>query len=662
MGERHQALLIGRVSRRDGTSRYRCIAALHDWCDGETPIRNAHRFSLIAKQPDNASLIREELQNYPENVEKLPKAPCPYALSLLEMAWTAHESKRGVVRHANHLEVDCMQNESLWSCIDCTSGVTVIDVTDPQNLAICFVLSDEPLSSKQYLLWGDDSDADEDDEDWVEAFRLLDRIPIISLDVLAETFPMDFNPLISSGEPVSDPDKPNHTVELPTLATLALNQAVHHAVENDQLGLLEHVFDVPGKLQSVLLQLKKSPKFPSNAAAFFSKAFRTLPINSKELDLSGYNFSGKQVVEVIGDLDAVETLNLSHNTIIDKNGLYEILLHLRNLRHLNISSTSLSNDDLRSLRQDHHPLFSRLHHVFHPFFISARDPSPNPFTVQIELVGQLYSSCWGRRISYWIPFINANSLPGKFTDLFEQLTVRANGLHTPESGIRVILASGMETLHGPAPAEEWSHRRISTFPRKGVAETWRKEGYVLILRGAEEQGTYGTAWEYGIFSCRPKNVFAAEVESQQEKDCLVQDQEHYVQEVLDFGTFFKRLESEGYAVDQGKLQLLLDTVQTHPRLKLSTLEGCLATLARRDWDCWRYVRQCQSVVKRAGDGLLSQQVSLLATLRTPAQLDDCFAQVAGESMGRSNQPFFLLRPSDKHVPGRRGDMDPVRKE
>ncbi|TFK23426.1 hypothetical protein FA15DRAFT_620886 [Coprinopsis marcescibilis] len=611
MGERHQVLLIGRVRRPDGTTRYRCVAAIHDqWCYGVTPLRKAYRFSLLAQQPDNASLIHEELQNYQENVEKLPLFPCVYISSLLEMVWAENTRDRRLVQSINKLQVDFLQTQSLWNCLDNNTGLTVIDVTDPRNLAICFVTNDKALTPKLYLLslYGPEIDDREivrnlDDEE-NEAVQLLDGIRIIPQNVLAETFPLSFERLSSSGEPVNDPDRGEHPDELPTLVTLSMHQAVRQAVEDDRLELIEHILDLQGMLQPVLLQLKKSPKFPASAARFFSKAFSTLPNFPKELDLSGYNFSGKQVVELAGDPDAVESLDLSHNSVIDKDGLYEILLCLGNLKYLNIFSTSLSNSDLRSLLQDHHSLFFRLHHVFHPLLISARDPIPNPLSVRIDLGnGRDYSSYWGRQLSHWVPFISGDALVGKFNDLIEQLTVQDKekhghysfGIGTSESAIRVILASGVDTLHGQGTAEEWHQRRISTFTRNGLAETWMKEGYVLIFRLRQNSTEYKLEWEYGVFSSRSANATAAEVGPQQGNDCVAEDQmrfaetqpqEDYVQEVLDFATFFKRLETQGYSVSREKLQSLLDTVQAHPEVHLTTLEGCLESLATEDDYKW----------------------------------------------------------------------------
>ena len=92
MGQRHQVFLIARVkSKAHGETlaetRYRCIAALHhQWCYGRLPLRAARRFLTLAKQVDNAQIIREELRNFDNATSS--KIPCPYSLFLLASAWT----------------------------------------------------------------------------------------------------------------------------------------------------------------------------------------------------------------------------------------------------------------------------------------------------------------------------------------------------------------------------------------------------------------------------------------------------------------------------------------------------------------------------------------------------------------------------------------------
>ena len=93
MGQRHQVFLIARVNSKAHEKTptkiryYRCIAAFHHrWCCGRLPLKAARRFLTLAKQKDNAQIIREELRNF-DNATSL-HVPCPYSLFLLATAWT----------------------------------------------------------------------------------------------------------------------------------------------------------------------------------------------------------------------------------------------------------------------------------------------------------------------------------------------------------------------------------------------------------------------------------------------------------------------------------------------------------------------------------------------------------------------------------------------
>ena len=92
MGHRHQALLIARIKPINGASKYRCVALFHHhWCLGNLPLRAIYRFILLITRKENAAVVRGELGRLNEKYradESLPSMPCPYATSLLGMAFT----------------------------------------------------------------------------------------------------------------------------------------------------------------------------------------------------------------------------------------------------------------------------------------------------------------------------------------------------------------------------------------------------------------------------------------------------------------------------------------------------------------------------------------------------------------------------------------------
>jgi hypothetical protein len=95
MGQRHQAFLIARVKPHGSNeAKYRCVAAYHhQWCYETLPLSAARRLLSVAKQPENAEIIREELHSidgkYGGHKEKpdIPAVPCPFTARLLGDSW-----------------------------------------------------------------------------------------------------------------------------------------------------------------------------------------------------------------------------------------------------------------------------------------------------------------------------------------------------------------------------------------------------------------------------------------------------------------------------------------------------------------------------------------------------------------------------------------------
>ena len=157
MGQRHQVFLIARVNSKAHEKtpakicHYRCIAAFHhQWCYGRLPLKAARRFLTLAKQKDNAQIIREELRNF-DNATSL-HVPCPYSLFLLATAWTVDLTPGSEYNSTGIIESAQMGSGEGGSYIqgfsetsltlvyqDNNDGITVFDVTDPENASYCFM-------------------------------------------------------------------------------------------------------------------------------------------------------------------------------------------------------------------------------------------------------------------------------------------------------------------------------------------------------------------------------------------------------------------------------------------------------------------------------------------------------------------------------------------
>ncbi|GLB42897.1 hypothetical protein LshimejAT787_1203460 [Lyophyllum shimeji] len=211
MGQRHQAFLIARVVPHGGTeAHYRCVAAVHHgWCYGRLPLQATRRLLTLIKDEDNAEIIREEIRTLDGRYGRwkeepvLPNLPCPYTSYLLEWAWSYDLP--------GHLRQICFSVDADvgYSETDNNGGISVIDITDPENPAYCFVavhgLESEvgvpllvPLSAEDYVRAyypGVDEEeleiegARSIEEDVISSITRLDGEPLVDLDMLAETWP-----------------------------------------------------------------------------------------------------------------------------------------------------------------------------------------------------------------------------------------------------------------------------------------------------------------------------------------------------------------------------------------------------------------------------------------------------------------------------------------
>ncbi|KIP10591.1 hypothetical protein PHLGIDRAFT_101003 [Phlebiopsis gigantea 11061_1 CR5-6] len=152
MGQRHQAFLIAKVKPHGSSeANYRCIAAYHhQWCYGSLPLRATRRLLTLVKQPENAEIIREEIRAI-DGKQKLSDVPCPFASTIVGAAWNVDLSEGNVMLSGVSLENNLLPTSmGCWDG-DNNDGITVIDVTNPEDPSYCFLNDAEPLTGEQYI-------------------------------------------------------------------------------------------------------------------------------------------------------------------------------------------------------------------------------------------------------------------------------------------------------------------------------------------------------------------------------------------------------------------------------------------------------------------------------------------------------------------------------
>ncbi|EDR04956.1 uncharacterized protein LACBIDRAFT_330180 [Laccaria bicolor S238N-H82] len=391
MGQRHQAFLIARVKSKahgetPAETRYRCIAALHhQWCYGRLPVKAARRFLTLVKQKDNAQIILEELRNFDNATSS--KIPCPYSLFLLTSAWTVDLTPGEEYNSGGSI----LSAEMGSSDGDNNDGITIIDVTDPENASYCFHESEEdtPINAEGYVrayypnhqdtskepLDTQKKEEREIEQDVLATIASLDDAPLITIDKLAEAWPYEYR---STRTP---PEQVQHEVlqlEAPSLADLSVEPAVNHALEVGQIETLEVLFNIPGKAALIKDALQKQISLPDHATTLVAKIISQEVQKSKELDLSHWALTSEQVVKLVSEQMGVESLCLSHNHHVTKTTVLEVLSAQPTIRKLNLLDTAVTNADMVKLLSENPKLFYSLEAIIHPSFFQWRRKNIHP--------------------------------------------------------------------------------------------------------------------------------------------------------------------------------------------------------------------------------------------------------------------------------------------
>lgn len=105
------------------------------------------------------------------------------------------------------------------------------------------------------------------------------------------------------------------------------------------------------------------------------------PLDVKELDLSHLSVSSSQIVQVLDAFSNTQSLNLSHNKVIDARAIQIMLVSTPSLRRLILlDCLALTNPDLSSLLVNQSHLFVNLSAIIHPLFLSLPATFPLPRT------------------------------------------------------------------------------------------------------------------------------------------------------------------------------------------------------------------------------------------------------------------------------------------
>ncbi|KAH8795973.1 hypothetical protein DL96DRAFT_1722516 [Flagelloscypha sp. PMI_526] len=556
MGQRHQAYLIARVVAHDATkATYRCVSAWHNqWCYGRFPPRGVRRFIDLASNRNNAEIILEELKNIDRKYgvvgplqPRIPKIPLPFTTFLFGCAFDVDLNALNSIYASGHhflnSTLDAAMNPSQGGIlIDNNEGITVIDITDPFNIAYCHALPfsfSSPITAEEYVnAYGTDSD--EEDERYGEdgTLEVLKTIRTIPVHDLAEAWPRDFK----SDRPAPNINSTKSTA-IPSLVELALNAGVKKAIEDDDISSLDTFLFDPSKVLDILHILRSQEVFSLPALQLIAQL---IPKTLNSVDLSGFKLTTEDLIAVLSSerLSATETLNLSRNANVRLDTIIKIASTIPGINRIIAYGTSISVEDFDGLERSE---LASLPFLVHPARFELRmtacaagEPGFS-FLVPPRTYGYLRNV-----ISIPLQLLNLNLIVHCISDFLDAALKSARDIYG--SGLADSQTAAM-SIFSAAPrqvGQSWGKRDVLFVPtpsRKMLREGWIFACYL---------DNYLPDWYYGFL--RPKSSPSAEGER--------------TYEIHDFDSFLAQMKAVGYGdapvplVEKVKAQIeVIRTVQ-----------------------------------------------------------------------------------------------------
>lgn len=144
MGQRHQLFIIARLGKH-----YRSLAAVHhQWLYGVSALRACLRLLRIFSDPSNRLALKHELDlaaafyknrppppSQPAKYQNAENTICPFPFILTCLAvGVSYDSETGRAHTIHELRHDMGYDQG-----DNNDGITVLDITDLDNVRYCFV-------------------------------------------------------------------------------------------------------------------------------------------------------------------------------------------------------------------------------------------------------------------------------------------------------------------------------------------------------------------------------------------------------------------------------------------------------------------------------------------------------------------------------------------
>ncbi|PIL36657.1 hypothetical protein GSI_00346 [Ganoderma sinense ZZ0214-1] len=460
------------------------------------------RLITLVSHSDNAPVVRAELLaidgqygQYGAQKPYIPNVPCPYTASLLGSAWTT-DLEAGQEMYTSGVTLEQSLLPAWMGCWDGDNndGISILDVTEPDRPAYCFLRSEGVLNAHQYLNAyyhigeykaslpedrenespkteevDNDTEGDTDDEGeyryqrddsghkrrLLQAVQALDGVPIIRADQLREAWPkVRFRDAASTATVVPEVDIPLGPL---SLTDLTLDVAVKHALDTEDTSDLERLIWLPAKAGEIKQILRDLSPFPDSGTQLLTRVLSELKEETR-VDLSAFQLSGAQLVQVVSGYSEIAFLNVSFNSILISDDIPKLLEVIPTLRRLVVMGcSSVLDAHILSLVQNEPSRFKSLEGLLHPAFLTIEKPEPYPtaFTF-VNFRGSGNLACAS------MPFFTPAQVVQALIDVLPWRDAKSNR-DIMDASLPLV---GCSAFHGGAraPDEKFSQRAVVSVP------------------------------------------------------------------------------------------------------------------------------------------------------------------------------------------------------
>ena len=385
--------------------------------------------------------------------------------------------------------------------LDNNDGITIIDVTDPESPAYCFVSIDglecedtsnipemTPLSATQYLRGYypkakmDDSETPDHGEIMLEqsildTLRPFESVRMITIDMLTEAWPGEYtsDEQNSAGLSIEPKESSATSVRVhmpPSLVDMTFVPALNYALQTGETDRLDPFMWLPGNLSKIKETLRAHNPLSAIDLALLSKVIAIEVTQTKSIDLSHFSLTGEQLVELLSAQEGVEVqvLNISHMQQITIDILRQLMPLLPNLRRLVLLHT-IPDDDILSLLSESPELFYRIDSFIHFAFLRHLGQAAFP-----AVFSHIIIKGSGEVVATSVPYFTPGQLVQALTDYLSPLKFGdIDDIILTTRDELPLLATYASAVR--EPGRSWSERIVPFIPRKTSDKFNEREGW-----------------------------------------------------------------------------------------------------------------------------------------------------------------------------------------